>query len=332
MLATTIVLYVFLGIAINVEGKAKCNPKTYYKEWKKLSKKEKKYAGKLKWKWDLLHGPSITAMLNYDSLVKTDGNEKKIKNKWGKWKPISESKIKKYLKKLKVEGKECYDKYISNYAEYSWDDLPTDSYEKLGWNESSWIGESEEPDYTCLYYNDLTIDQKKHLKKIGYPEDEWGGNWRWDEYPTTDLKREKHCNGVRCKIYPEQYTTGCRYKYDMADYCENTEEAWYKSYYKKEDGECGAKSSCELYGDYYMCDDTAVESYCDENCFILDQCECKSSSSLCEDEDCEDYKGWYKTVNGTCQPKNMCDIFNEYYEDDITNVTTKVYKPIFKKC
>jgi len=80
MLATTIVLCVFLGIAINVEGKAKCNTKTYYKGWKKLSKKEKKYAGKLKWNknnWDLIYGPSVTTTLNYDSLVKTDGNEKK---------------------------------------------------------------------------------------------------------------------------------------------------------------------------------------------------------------------------------------------------------------
>jgi len=69
--------------------------------------------------------------------------KKKIKNKWGKWKPISESKIKKYLKKLKVEGKECYDKYISNYAEYSWNELPIPrdskkSFKRLGWDKQSW--------------------------------------------------------------------------------------------------------------------------------------------------------------------------------------------------
>jgi len=335
MLATTIVLCVFLGIAINVEGKAKCNPDTYYKGWKDLTDKQWKYAGKLNWNeknWNLISGPSVTATLPYDYLVKTDDNEEEIQNTWGKWKPSKEKKIKKALKKmgLKVEGKKCYDKYISNYAKYSWDDLPTKSkksYKKLGWNESSWMGESEKPDYTCLYYNDLTKKQKKHMKNVGYPEDKWGGNWRWDEYPTTDLVREADCNNVRCEIYPEQYNDDCKYIYDMDDYCLNTSKDWYKDYYKKEDGECVAKSSCELYGDYYMCEETLVESWCDENCFIVDKCKCESSSSSCED-----CGSWFESVNGTCQPKDWCDIFTGCYQDDISSVVEEDYEPFFEKC
>ena len=165
------------------------------------------------------------------------------------------------------------------------------------------------------------------MKNVGYPEDEWGGNWRWDDYPTTDLVREADCNKVRCELFPEQYNDDCKLTYDMDDYCLNTSEDWYKDYYKKEDGECVAKSSCELYGDYYMCEETLVESWCDENCFIVDQCKCESSSSSCED-----CGSWFESVNGTCQPKEWCDIFTGCYQDDISSVVEEDYEPFFEKC
>ena len=164
------------------------------------------------------------------------------------------------------------------------------------------------------------------MKKICYPEDEWGGNWRWDDYPSTDVERAEICNNVRCAIYPEQYTDNCRYIYDMAD-CENTSVDYTNFYEVEVSGKCVKKIKCETYGDYYMCEDTFVKSLCEYNCVIFDQCTYESPSSYCED-----YEDLYETVDGTCKPKDWCDIFTDYYEDDISSVESKYYKPLFKKC
>jgi len=351
MLVTTIVLCVFLGIAINVEGK-KCNFDTYYVTWDKLEEKQQKYAEKMKWNeknWALISGPSVTATLNYDSLIKTGDNKEEITNKWGKWKPKKKKTIKKFLKNmgLKVEGKKCYDKYISNYDDYEWNELPKKSeksFKKLGWNESSWNGDSEYPDYTCLYYNELTNKQKKYMKNIGYPEDKDGGNWRWDDYPSTDLERAESCIEVRCKKYPDYYAEDCR-SFANTDYCDfNTTdpEDWKPYFYEVEasSGKCVAKSTCETYGIYYSCEDTFVKSWCDEdfdeNCLILDQCKCELPSWYCsEDYGYEKMENWYETtVDGTCERRDWCDIFTDCYNNDISSlkIDSQYMTPLFDKC
>ena len=76
-----------------------------------------------------------------------------------------------------------------------------------------------------------------------------------------------------------------------------------------------------------MCEDTFVESQCEYNCVIFEQCTCESPSSYCED-----YEGRYETVDGTCKPKDWCDIFTDYYEDDISLSETEYFKPLFEKC
>ena len=246
--------------------------------------------------------------------------------------------------------------FIPSFS-YEWNELPKKSeksFKKLGWNESSWNGDSEYPDYTCLYYNEFTNKQKKYMKNIGYPEDKDGGNWRWDDYPSTDLERAESCIEVRCKKYPDDYTEDCRSfaNTDYYDYCDfNTTdpedtidpEDWRQYFYEVEasSGKCVAKSTCETYGIYYSCEDTFVKSWCDEdfdeNCLILDQCKCELPSWYCGDYGYDYGYGWTEhwyetTVDGTCERKNWCDIFTDFYKDDILSVKDSVYEPLFDKC
>jgi len=341
MLATTFILSFFFGLAINVEAADKCDPKIFYLEWKELSKKVQRQAGKLKWNkenWNLSFGPNIMTTLPYDSVIKSSDNKKSIKNDWGKFKPVKKRKLEKIFKKmgLEIEGEECYDKHISHYAGYSWSDLdekPMKYFTALGWDEQSWEGESKQPDYTCLYYSELDDKQKKMMKKVGYPEDEdGGGSWRWDEYPSTSLERAKYCNEYRCSVFPEQYTKECRYKYD-SNYCD---EDWdmYKEeeceyFYETVGEDCVAKDKCAIYGDYYVCENAFVDKWCQYDCVVFDQCQCESPS-----EYCVLFPGTYKTdeATSTCVPREWCNIFLNYYGGDFDEVGSEYYKEMMENC
>jgi len=340
MLATTIILSFFFGLAINVAAADECDPKTFNLEWKELSNKQQRYAGKLKWNeknWNLGFGPNIMTTLPYASVIKSSENKKSIKNDWGKFKPVKGKKLTKLFKKmgLEIEGEECYDRYISHYAGYSWSDLeekPMKAFTSLGWDEESWKGESEEPDYTCLYYSDLDKKQKKMMRKVGYQEDEDGGSWRWDEYPSTSLERTKYCNDYRCGLYPDQYTEECRYKYDSL-YCDEDwdkyESGEYKYFYETVGEDCVAIDKCATYGDYYVCENTFVENWCEYDCVVFDQCQCESPSKYCLDS-----PEWYKTdeATSTCVPREWCNIFLNYYEGEYDEIVTDYVQPMMENC
>jgi len=341
MLVTTIILSFFFGIAINVEA-GKCDYKTYYKEWNKLSKTKRKQAKKLKWNkknWNLAVGPNIMTTLPYTSVIKTPENKNEINNEWGKFEPINKQKLKKTFKKmnLKIKGKECYDKYISHYAGYSWSDLenePKEAYATLGWDEESWDGVSDNvPDYTCLYYSDLNKEQKEMMTIVGYPQLEYGGNWRWDEFPSTSLERSEECNDYRCSLYPEQYTEQCRFKYDFSPYCDEDgdeyESGEYKYFYETVGEDCVAIDKCATYGDYYVCENAFVKDWCEYDCVVFDQCQCESPSKYCLD-----YPDFYKTdeAESTCVPKEWCEIFLGYYESDYDRVVTDYFQPMMENC
>ena len=70
-----------------------------------------------------------------------------------------------------------WDCFINHYEDYDWDEMVDEDiakyWEGLGWTESSWNGESDEPESEGLDWEELTSDEQEYATEVCYFEELW---------------------------------------------------------------------------------------------------------------------------------------------------------------